>query len=178
MGNILKLVEHCDTPSNEYWIGIEPVAADACPPEKRILLGPPCRSIAELDKLISEMQADLRSLTAEGTTWHPVCIPAHPARTTGHPACVWSAVTACRAASVLRKRRCHHQAHTRQCEKKLSSPHGSVLSKASYFMLASRPGRFDLAQPLATRLSGSNKLTPGQLIPVNKECCQFANLKT
>ena len=66
MGNILKLVEHCDKPSNEYWIGIEPIAADACPPGKRILLGPPCRSIAELDKLISEMQADLRSLTAEG----------------------------------------------------------------------------------------------------------------
>jgi hypothetical protein len=64
MGNILKLIEHWDKSNNEYWLEIEPIAADAS--ENRILLGSPCRSIAEFDKLISEMQADLRSLTAEG----------------------------------------------------------------------------------------------------------------
>lgn len=60
------MVEQEDELNDEYSLGIELTAADAHVSAKRILLGQPCKTIAELDSFISEMQAELRSLTAEG----------------------------------------------------------------------------------------------------------------
>jgi hypothetical protein len=77
MGKILRLMEQWDVPNNEYWIGVEPLSAQTNFLGQRILLGTPCKTVGDLEKLASEIQADLADLIAEAR----IKIPSHNPKT-------------------------------------------------------------------------------------------------
>ncbi len=56
---ILKLLERWDGPRNEYWIGIEPLAAKTYHIFGEILVGPECKSLEEIERVVADIRADL-----------------------------------------------------------------------------------------------------------------------
>lgn len=62
---ILKLLERWDAPQNEYWIGVEPLAAQTYHMGPTIRIGPECRSLEDLEKVIEEIRVDLDAILSE-----------------------------------------------------------------------------------------------------------------
>ena len=65
MGKILKLLERWDGPRNEYWIGVEPIAAHTYHMGPTVMLGPQCMTLADLEQVATQIRADLDEILSE-----------------------------------------------------------------------------------------------------------------
>jgi hypothetical protein len=61
---ILKLLERWDAPDNEYRIGAEPLSTSTWH-INQVLLGPECRTMAEIERVVAEIRADLDDILVE-----------------------------------------------------------------------------------------------------------------
>ena len=58
---ILKLLEHYEAPHNIYAIGGEPLSTSTWH-LSQVILGPECRSLAEIEQLVARIRADLDAI--------------------------------------------------------------------------------------------------------------------
>ena len=61
---ILKLLENWDGPKNEYRIGAEPLSTSTWH-INQVLLGPECKTIEEIERVVEEIRADLADILVE-----------------------------------------------------------------------------------------------------------------
>jgi hypothetical protein len=61
---ILKLLEQWDAPDNEYRIGAEPLSTTIWH-LNQVQLGPTCKTMAEIERLVADIRTDLDSILAE-----------------------------------------------------------------------------------------------------------------
>jgi hypothetical protein len=61
---ILKLLENWDAPQNEYRIGAEPLSTKTWH-INQVQLGPDCKTMEEIERVVADMRADLDDILAE-----------------------------------------------------------------------------------------------------------------
>jgi len=61
---ILKLLERWDGPKNEYRIGAEPLSTSTWH-INQVLLGPECKTMEEIERVVSDIRTDLDDILAE-----------------------------------------------------------------------------------------------------------------
>jgi hypothetical protein len=61
---ILKLLERWDAPDNEYRIGAEPLST-ATWHINQVLLGPECKTMAEIERVVADIRVDLEDILVE-----------------------------------------------------------------------------------------------------------------
>jgi hypothetical protein len=61
---ILKLLENWDAPDNEYRIGAEPLSTSTWH-LNQVLLGPECKTMEELERVVADIRTDLDDILAE-----------------------------------------------------------------------------------------------------------------
>jgi hypothetical protein len=61
---ILILLERWDGPKNEYRIGAEPLSTSTWH-INQVLLGPECKTIEEIERVVAEIRADLTDILVE-----------------------------------------------------------------------------------------------------------------
>jgi hypothetical protein len=61
---IRKLLERWGAPGNEYAVGAEPLSVRTWH-LNQVVLGPECRSLVELERVVAKIRADLDALLAE-----------------------------------------------------------------------------------------------------------------
>jgi len=64
---VLKLLENWNEPTNEYRIGVEPLSSSTWH-LSQVALGPVCRTMADIENLVSKIRADLDHILAEART--------------------------------------------------------------------------------------------------------------
>ena len=62
--HILKLLENWNGPHNEYSIGAEPLSVSTWH-LNQVVLGPNCRTLAEIEAVVGRIRADLDRILAE-----------------------------------------------------------------------------------------------------------------
>jgi hypothetical protein len=62
---ILKLLENWDAPANEYRIGTEPLSTTIWH-INQVQIGPECRTMAEIERVVAEIRTDLDDILVEG----------------------------------------------------------------------------------------------------------------
>lgn len=61
---MLKLLERWDGPKNEYRIGTEPLSTSTWH-INQVLLGPECKTMAEIEQVVADIRADLDDIMVE-----------------------------------------------------------------------------------------------------------------
>jgi hypothetical protein len=64
---ILKLLENWDAPKNEYRIGTEPLSTSTWH-LNQIQLGPDCKTMAEIERVVADIRHDLEDILVEART--------------------------------------------------------------------------------------------------------------